>query len=102
MYHSNINNNEKKELKCDHCDFKTIRKVSLLRHQRCVQDMYDKSFDDIDKTFDNLSDMEWQCKKCKKIFNTARAIEDHLISKDCTDMPFMPKIIQTETTLSST
>ena len=57
-YHSNIHNNNKKELKCDHCDFKTIRKVSLLRHQRCVQDMYDKSFDDIDNTFDNLSDME--------------------------------------------
>ena len=62
-YHSKNNNNEKKELKCDHCDFKTKRKDSLLRHERCVHDMYDKSFDNIDNTFDNLSDMEWQCKK---------------------------------------
>ena len=71
-YHSN--NNEKKELKCDHCDFKTKRKDSLLRHERCVHDMYDKSFDDFDKTFDNLRGMEWQCKKCKKIFNTAKEL----------------------------
>ena len=48
--------------------------------------MHDKSFEDIDNTFDNLSEMEWQCKKFKKIFNTARAIKDHLISKDCTDL----------------
>ena len=37
-YHSN--NNEKKELKCDHCDLKTKRKDSLLRHERCVHDMH--------------------------------------------------------------
>ena len=63
-YHSNIN--EKKELKCDHCVFKTKREDSLLRYERCVHDMYDKSFDDIDNTFDNLSEMEWQCKNFRR------------------------------------
>ena len=39
LYHSDKNNN-KSQHKCDKCDFKTKRKDSLLRHLRCVHNLY--------------------------------------------------------------
>ena len=85
LYHSDKNNN-KSQHKCDKCDFKTKRKDSLLRHLRCVHNLYDIEFEAIDKTFENMDDLKWQCKQCKRIFKNAKAIEDHIVLKDCKEL----------------
>ena len=64
----------------------TKRKDSLLRHLRCVHNLYNIEFEAIDKTFENMDDIKWQCKQCKRIFKNTKAIEDHIVVKDCKEL----------------
>ena len=56
------------------------------RQLRCVHNTYDIEFEAIEKTFENMDDLQWQCKQCKRIFKNAKAIEDHIVLKDCKEL----------------
>ena len=80
-YHSK----ESREHACDLCEYKTKRRDNLLRHERLKHNLFNKNFDSIDRTFEN-NNRKYKCPECLKIMKTKEEVEDHLLSKHCTDL----------------
>ena len=76
---------ESRNFSCDMCDFKTDRSDYFAKHLLLKHNMISRDFQAIDKTFEN-KEIEWRCYDCKRSFNSAVEIEDHILLKNCEEL----------------
>ena len=67
---------------CSECDFKTLRKDSLLRHMRLKHQLYYKEFKAIERTL--KANSIWTCSECEHSYKTVEEIKEHVIN--CKDI----------------
>ena len=67
------------EIKCNHCDFVSVRKDTILRHERLKHGLFNKQFRAIKETFKS----EWTCPECQQTMYTIKEVEDHLALQNC-------------------
>ena len=74
-YHNKKDN----KIKCDHCDFESTRKDTILKHERLKHGLFNKQFGAIKETFKS----EWTCPECRKTMFSIKEVEDHISLKNC-------------------
>ena len=72
-----------KLIKCERCDYSTMRRNHYLRHIKHKHGLMNMDFDVIRKHFENNE--SYVCPKCNKVFETSETAEDHLLLKNCED-----------------
>ena len=72
-------NKEDNDIKCNHCDFVSTRKDTVLRHERLKHGLFNKQFEAIKETFKS----EWKCPECKQTMFSIQEVEDHLALQNC-------------------
>ena len=74
---------ETREYKCTECEYKTVRKDKLLRHEREVHLTFNMEVQAIKKSFETEKKSVYQCPHCKKILKTLEEVDNHVLGKIC-------------------
>ena len=82
-FHMQMRHKTNKMIKCERCDYSTMRKNHYLRHIKHKHGLMNTNFDVIRKHFENNEC--YVCSKCSKVFETSETAEDHLVLKNCED-----------------